>query len=130
MKKNIDVRGIVFDWLTEHGYDGLANPDAECGCLLSDLAPCGGMLDECRPGRKIAVDKCRCDLDPVGHDWHVVVDEEKNGLDAAGEWVCDCGERCDPQSENWRWNGCDWEHFHGYPMGHVIATRISHAKEN
>lgn len=35
-----DVRGIIIEFLTANGYDGLA--DDECGCGIDDLAPCGG----------------------------------------------------------------------------------------
>lgn len=41
----------------------------------------------------------------------------------AGQWVCDCGQTCDPVSPDWRWNGRDWCHHHGYPVGHVQAQR-------
>ena len=47
---------------------------------------------------------------------------EKHMKEAAG-WFCECGERCDPCSPSWRWNGSAWEHHHGYPIGHVIAQR-------
>ncbi|GAG31053.1 unnamed protein product [marine sediment metagenome] len=48
-----DVQKILSDWLRAHGYDGLCNLDAECGCELSDLCP---YMDEsildCKPGYK------------------------------------------------------------------------------
>jgi hypothetical protein len=41
----------------------------------------------------------------------------------AQEWRCECGAAPSPTSAAWRWNGQDWEHHHGYPIGHVIAQR-------
>jgi hypothetical protein len=38
-------------------------------------------------------------------------------------WVCDCGEQCNPCDSGWRFNGHGWEHHHGYPIGHVLATK-------
>lgn len=39
----VAVRAIVYQWLTDHGYTGLCNPEPEdegCGCGLEDLFCC------------------------------------------------------------------------------------------
>ena len=46
-------------------------------------------------------------------------------LSEAAQWKCECGERADLTSPEWRRNGTDWEHHHGYPIGHVPAKRCS-----
>ena len=38
---NPGIHDMLRDWLTQHGYTGLCNPDLECGCILRNLAPCG-----------------------------------------------------------------------------------------
>lgn len=47
---------IVVEYLKSGGYDGLANAEAECGCFLDDLAPCGEMGEHCMAGRKAIID--------------------------------------------------------------------------
>jgi hypothetical protein len=64
----LDVRGIVKEYLTAHGYDGLFC-EGECGCLLDDLAPCGQAFDGCEPGYKRP---CDCG----DHDYHIAKDKE------------------------------------------------------
>lgn len=123
----MNVKMIVEEWLREHGYDGLCNLDIPCGCLLGDLSPCGELGEDCRPGHREDVDEhcvCGCDGQGTAH-WHVCIENGVNGnpFRNADEWLCDCGQRCVPTSPDWRWNGHDWEHYHGYPMGHVITQR-------
>lgn len=125
----MNVKMIVETWLREHKFDGLCSPDAECGCLCGDLAPCGEIQERCRPGHREDVDEhaeCGCDGQGTKH-WHVRCEAPLTALyKACGEstlWKCECGEQCNPSSSAWRWNGCGWEHHHGYPIGHVPATR-------
>lgn len=42
-----------------------------------------------------------------------------------GVWRCECGEVMHEIDDDWRWNGKAWEHYHGYPVGHVeTAVRM------
>lgn len=126
---------IVTKYLKAHKFDGLCNPEVPCGCLLNDLAPCGGDMLDCHPGHRKDVDDntiCGCDAQGTKH-WHVCIDEPEEDrwrkhFEEAKEWLCDCGERCNSFDVRWRWNGHGWEHFHGYPLGHVMATRTPEVK--
>jgi hypothetical protein len=46
----MDLQEIVKQWLSTHGYDGLFNPDDECGCMHENIMPCGNPLPCCEPG--------------------------------------------------------------------------------
>jgi len=35
-----------------------------------------------------------------------------NPLTAAHDWICECGQRVDPESAEWIWNGDTWLHYH------------------
>jgi hypothetical protein len=48
----INVKQVVADWLRDNGYDGLYH-ESDCGCELSNLAPCESCCLECTPGHKI-----------------------------------------------------------------------------
>jgi len=49
--KDVSIRDIVSAWLARHGFHGLVNPDAECGCDLRDLMVCGEPDERrCLPG--------------------------------------------------------------------------------
>ena len=45
----MDVKGIVTEWLKEHGYDGLYVPGV-CGCPIDDLMCCEEPCSQCEPG--------------------------------------------------------------------------------
>lgn len=44
------IEDIIKQYLKDNGFDGLCNPDLECGCGLDDLMPCGGEgVIDCEP---------------------------------------------------------------------------------
>lgn len=64
---------IIAEWLVEHKFDGLCNPENECGCTLDDLFPCApDARIDCQPGyaRECAVcpkkDECEYREDREG----------------------------------------------------------------
>lgn len=56
------VREIVFQFLTEHGFDGLYYP-GECACVVGDLMPCSSEQGSCRPGYRTECNPETCPLD-------------------------------------------------------------------
>jgi hypothetical protein len=64
------ITGIVLEIIRNRGADGLLNASVECACLADDLAPCGGIQQECVIGyRRI----CACG------DWFMVPSRESTG---------------------------------------------------
>ena len=51
------VKEIVEKYLRDNGYEGLCNPDNECGCPLDDLMSCSGeYVGPCEPGYASVID--------------------------------------------------------------------------
>ena len=71
---NPEISEIIEQYLKHNGYDGLADGNDGCACLLNDLMPCGGdFVMRCRAGFK----KEGCD-DWCGNgcDFHVVLNKQ------------------------------------------------------
>ena len=68
------VEKIVKEWLKVNGYAGLCNPDAECGCELSDLNCCCGSCFGCEPAYK--------HLTPEDHDGDFLMSNSKTPPEA------------------------------------------------
>ena len=53
-------------------------------------------------------------------------------IEDAPNWICECGKVCNPvggslnEASNWRWAGNHWQHYHGYPIGHIMVFRLKH----
>ena len=54
------VQEIVSDYLEANGYDGLYDPDGECGCTLGDFMLCLDPKD-CVPAYRQECSKCEHD---------------------------------------------------------------------
>jgi hypothetical protein len=64
MSLKIDVLDMITEYLEQHGYHGLYNPDGECACTPPGLAPCSNMSQHCVAGWMAP---CDCGE----HDWHI-----------------------------------------------------------
>ena len=65
----MDCLRIIKDYLDTNGFDGLRN-EAECGCEISDLVPCGNDFSMCTPGYKVA--------SPKGDEYDFYICQSKN----------------------------------------------------
>lgn len=63
----MNILDAIKYWLTAHGYDGLCNPDQECGCPLDDLVTCGEpSFNECTPAHfRRRIDSCFCTAETI-----------------------------------------------------------------
>ena len=63
------VQDILKKGLKDNGYDGLVSDDAECGCEIADLVPCGECCCGCCPAYRGA--------DPSGEsEWLMYQDKQ------------------------------------------------------
>ena len=62
-----------------------------------------------------------CSVDPPEEEDDI---EEKKikKFSLSSDWLCECGKRpFEDGIDKWRWDGENWQHYHEYPIGHVIA---------
>ena len=73
-----DVLEILEAWLERNGFDGLYQPGV-CACLGNDLAPCGQIQGDCKPGFKRP---CNC-----GEvcEWHIGAEKPGREENEGGE---------------------------------------------
>ena len=84
-----DCGDIIQEFLTLNGFDGLCNPDLECGCGKDELCPCSPCesILTCRPAYKHICTDCpntgSCDLqDEYGLDYCYATFKEPRKKDA------------------------------------------------
>ena len=92
----MNVKQIVAERLKLNGYDGLCNQSVPCACLLGDLSPCGEMSECCEAGHRVPCDGT-CEDGKCEFHIKVPTKMEECELNSVN-WVCDCGERCNPVS--------------------------------
>lgn len=52
------IKEIILDYLKKNNYDGLCNPDVECGCGIDDFMPCDNIDINCQPAYKKLCKNC------------------------------------------------------------------------
>ncbi len=91
----MNAREIVSVWLRKHGYDGLCNSDAECGCSADDLAPCGEIQTTCEPAFLCTLPADRrcegCTRDPEAGRWFCPRNPATAGSQGAMGRILDAG---------------------------------------
>jgi len=50
----VTVEDIVRAYLSKNGYDGLCSYDRDCGCSVSNLAPCGEIGLSCMAAKSVS----------------------------------------------------------------------------
>lgn len=113
------IKNIVRAWLERNGYDGLCNPELECGCEGGDLMACGEPHEmECVAAMEDPekAEEYECDF------WMTAA--------KPWDWECtQCGQRISNSEgfERWRWQGRWYEHKcpDAHPQsGHFVAEPI------
>lgn len=68
----MNVYEIIQDWLTDNGFDGLYNEELNCGCEISNLAPCDFLCTDCEAGYKVlCTEKCEHEFEFKPGNWHI-----------------------------------------------------------
>lgn len=67
----MEVKDILIDYLKTHRFGGLFNDVVDCGCGISNFAPCGEIQLDCEAGYEVA---CDCGE----HDCHIQRDKPED----------------------------------------------------
>lgn len=95
------VKDVMLAYMDANGYDGLYDDTGECGCVKSDLMPCGCANIDCRFGVRVPGESSECGWAIIPKPTPAPVREcgtcgtAKNGLT-----VAECND-CLPSYKNW-----------------------------